>query len=288
MTIFARWLCLLSALPVLLLAPSADAALTLTWEDASGGVAGVEVARKTSTLTWVTIATVPPGVTTYVDADAVLYPQCYRVRAVDPVSGMVSPYSDEACGGVPTVLPLTLSGAGAGSGSVTLTAKPASGSTFVGWAGACSGTGACTVVGNAPVQVTAQFAASPAPPPGGADLVVAELYNPPLTMKVGVAFVARDGVKNQGTANAAPSVTRFYLSQDPARDPTDVLLSGSRRIVGLQPGQMEKGAVYVRVPAGTPPGLYYLLACVDDLSQVGEADEGNNCSASVAKGQVVP
>src|SRR5436190_7671627 len=40
---------------------------------------------------------------------------------------------------------------------VTLQAKPAAGSVFVGWGGACSGTGACSVTMNAPTTVRATF-----------------------------------------------------------------------------------------------------------------------------------
>ena len=43
--------------------------------------------------------------------------------------------------------------------SVTLTASPASGSTFLGWSGACSGTGNCNVTMNASESVTATFGA---------------------------------------------------------------------------------------------------------------------------------
>ena len=42
---------------------------------------------------------------------------------------------------------------------VTLTAAPASGSTFAGWTGACTGTGACTVTMDGAKTVTATFAA---------------------------------------------------------------------------------------------------------------------------------
>ncbi|MHB1312700.1 MAG: InlB B-repeat-containing protein [Gemmatimonadaceae bacterium] len=41
--------------------------------------------------------------------------------------------------------------------TMTLTATPASGSTFAGWSGACTGTGACTVTMSAARAVTAEF-----------------------------------------------------------------------------------------------------------------------------------
>jgi DNA-binding beta-propeller fold protein YncE len=48
---------------------------------------------------------------------------------------------------------------------VTLTAAPASGSTFTGWSGACSGTGTCQLRMNADMAVTATFTANVTPPP---------------------------------------------------------------------------------------------------------------------------
>jgi hypothetical protein len=47
-----------------------------------------------------------------------------------------------------------------GGTSVTLTATPASGSTFVGWSGGCSGTGPCTATVGVNVTITAEFARS--------------------------------------------------------------------------------------------------------------------------------
>src|SRR5205085_981351 len=43
------------------------------------------------------------------------------------------------------------------STNVTLTATPATGYSFTGWGGACSGAGACTVTMNAAKSVTATF-----------------------------------------------------------------------------------------------------------------------------------
>ncbi|MEO8460707.1 MAG: hypothetical protein ABI451_09275, partial [Dokdonella sp.] len=83
-------------------------------------------------------------------------------------------------GDIPTTYALSVAKAGSGSGtvtsnpagiscgstctanffsgnSVTLTATPASGSTFTGWSGSCTGTGTCTVAMTAARSVTASF-----------------------------------------------------------------------------------------------------------------------------------
>lgn len=54
----------------------------------------------------------------------------------------------------------TCSGSFATGTPVTLTAAPASGSTFAGWSGACTGTGTCMVTLNAATAVTASFSGS--------------------------------------------------------------------------------------------------------------------------------
>jgi hypothetical protein len=192
----ARKLLGVVAVPVtLLIAGSANAApLTLSWVDNSGGTAGFKIERKTgATGTYAQIGTTAAGVTTYQDNTVVggtTY--CYHVRAWNTAGN--SGYSNEACD-PPVVEPppppstgpvVTAVKTGAGSGtvtssppgiscgsdcfesfpsstsSVTLTATPANGSTFSGWATGCSGTGSCTVTGNSAVTVTAAFAAVPA------------------------------------------------------------------------------------------------------------------------------
>ena len=49
--------------------------------------------------------------------------------------------------------------------SITMSAVPASGSSFSGWSGACSGTGTCSVALSGNTSVTAQFAATVVTPP---------------------------------------------------------------------------------------------------------------------------
>jgi Divergent InlB B-repeat domain len=51
---------------------------------------------------------------------------------------------------------------------VTLTATPASGSTFAGWSGDCTGSGSCKVTMSQARSVTATFEKVPTPPPGTA------------------------------------------------------------------------------------------------------------------------
>ena len=49
----------------------------------------------------------------------------------------------------------------ASGSSITLTANPASGSTFTGWSGACSGTSSCTLSAKGSMAVTATFSGNP-------------------------------------------------------------------------------------------------------------------------------
>lgn len=156
--------------------------LTATWVDNSGGQAAFAVERRRDTdATFLTIADVPPGMTSFVDPaimEGIRY--CYRVKAFDGITE--SPYSEEACAALATTTSYTIAvnKTGTGTGTVgstplgincgtdcseayvtgslvTLTATPALGSKFVGWSGGCSGTSTCTVIGNAATTVTATF-----------------------------------------------------------------------------------------------------------------------------------
>ena len=165
---------------------SDGAQLTASWVDNSNGTATTRLERRLQTdVAYAAIADVAPGVTAYSDASVspgTTY--CYQVLAYDAAG--VSPYSAEACAtsGYDGYLYLTVSKAGDGAGtvastpagiqcgttcsatylagtSVTLTATPASGSTFTGWSGGgCTGTGTCTPADIDEVTVTATFAAA--------------------------------------------------------------------------------------------------------------------------------
>jgi hypothetical protein len=109
---------------------------------------------------------------------------------------------------------LSVSGEGAGSGIITgagiscpvacssselngadvvLTASPSAASTFVGWSGACTGTGACDIAMNSNEGVAANFAVKPSaggPPPGGTGSAGGSSANATSTAKAASVTVA--------------------------------------------------------------------------------------------------
>jgi subtilase family serine protease len=112
------------------------------------------------------------------------------------------------------------------------------------------------------------------------DLVEAAVGNPPANVAPGGVFTVTDTVLNQGQAAAGASTTRYYLSLDAIKDAGDTLLSATRSVGGLAPNATSPGSRSITVPAATPAGRYILLVCADDLGQVGESDNSNNCRAS--------
>jgi hypothetical protein len=113
------------------------------------------------------------------------------------------------------------------------------------------------------------------------NLVVSSVSDPPDTATGGTVFSVTDTTANSGTFRADPSTTQYYLSLDGAIGGGDILLTGSRAIPQLAAGANSTGAVDVTVPVGTAAGTYFVLACADDTTVVGESKENDNCRASV-------
>ena len=122
----------------------------------------------------------------------------------------------------------------------------------------------------------------------GPDLVETSVSNPPATVQVGSSFSVTDTVRNQGNANAGASTTQYYLSLDTRKSSDDKLLTGNRSVLALAVGATSIGSRMVRVPSETAANSYYLLACSDDTSVVGETNERNNCRASKTKVNIIP
>ena len=90
--------------------------------------------------------------------------------------------------------------------------------------------------------------------------------------------------KNQGTAAAGSSTTRYYLSLNTNKGSDDILLSETSSVGKLAAGAIAfSGTVAVMIPSTTPGGTYYLLACANDTTKVKESNETNNCVASTTQ-----
>jgi len=116
----------------------------------------------------------------------------------------------------------------------------------------------------------------------GPDLVETAVGDPPATILDGSSFSVSDTVQNIGTATAAASTTRYYLSTTTSKSGAH-RLTGSRAVPSLAPSASSSGTVTVTVSAGTAGGTYFLLACADDTFVVPETNESNNCKASAAQ-----
>jgi subtilase family serine protease len=119
------------------------------------------------------------------------------------------------------------------------------------------------------------------------DLKQISVTDPPTTVVIGASFSVRDTVQNASSlAIAVSTLTHYFLSTDPIKNGSDVLLAGSRTVPPLAGGISSTSNATVTVAASTPLGLYYLLACADDQQILAESNESNNCAASVTRVQV--
>ena len=105
------------------------------------------------------------------------------------------------------VCPSTCSHAYTANSEVTLTPAASSGSTFTGWSGACTGTGACQVTMSSDQAVTATFTASATPPTAGAPA-------PVLTAAPSAVTDAGAGFSGSVNPNGLPTTVHFEYGLD--------------------------------------------------------------------------
>lgn len=115
------------------------------------------------------------------------------------------------------------------------------------------------------------------------DLVVSNLSNPPIAAAPEQTFSINSTVKNAGSKKAASSTMRFYLSQDASKGASDTRFAAEQAVQALRPKKIATSTTELAIPASAPFGKFYLLACADDLGQVREKRESNNCRAAATK-----
>jgi hypothetical protein len=107
------------------------------------------------------------------------------------------------------------------------------------------------------------------------DLVVLTPAASPSTVVSGQTSTASCSVKNQGTASAAASVLKYYLSANNTYEATDALLASSN-VATLAAGASAAASSLVTIPAATAAGTWYIVFFADANLAVAESNETNN------------
>ncbi|MBK7001893.1 MAG: DUF1566 domain-containing protein [Rhodoferax sp.] len=168
----------------------------------------------------------------------------------------------------------TCSAALASGTSVTLTATPATGSTFTGWSGACSGTGTCTVSMGAAQNVTATFAQSVAAP-------VCILSADPVSITAGASSTL--------TATCNPTASSYTWTGGTCAGTTGATCTvtpaatTTYTVAGTNTGGTGAAAsATVRLTSSSTPTDMVAYYCFDDPSNLGKdcSTNGNNGAVS--------
>lgn len=162
----------------------------------------------------------------------------------------------------------TCSASFASGTNVTLTANPASGSTFGGWSGSCSGTGSCSVSMTQARSVTASFNASASAP---ADLALTMLDAQDGTYAPGDTLVVENKTENiGGTVSDSYRIT-FYASTNATISSSDIHIGFVDR-GALNPGSIHHFNTSPTLPSGMSSGQYYIGA----ILTINDANSANN------------
>ena len=120
-----------------------------------------------------------------------------------------------------------------------------------------------------------------------ADLIVlnVRLPAPPVTVVRGGTVVLTAVVRNQGLGAAGASTVKFSLVLSPGAAPIQKI-PGTVPAPAVAAGKKEPAVATITIPTSTPPGSYFVRACVDWLNGVDETSNENNCGISPEKIQV--
>jgi hypothetical protein len=107
--------------------------------------------------------------------------------------------------------------------------------------------------------------------------LVAKLGTVPRSAAPGDVVHVPYTVTNAGHGDADPSTTRLYLSQDATvGDSNDIILDPSIGTSALDAGASETQSVAVKIPKGTKPDRYYIIAVANADQAIDERDGGTS------------
>lgn len=121
---------------------------------------------------------------------------------------------------------------------------------------------------------------------GSPDLVIQSAASTPLTVTAGQTTTASCTVYNQGTAAAAASNLKYYLSADNSYGAGDTYLA-TDAIASLAAGSGSAVSELLTIPSATAAGTWYILFVADADAQVAESNEANNVASVAITVQVV-
>lgn len=110
---------------------------------------------------------------------------------------------------------------------------------------------------------------------GSPDLIVQTPATTPTALNAGQTTTASGTVKNQGTAVAAASSLKYYLSSDNAYSAGDVYLA-TAAVASLTASATAAVNNVLTIPSNTAAGTWYILFFADFDLQVAESNETNN------------
>ena len=141
-------------------------------------------------------------------------------------------------------------------------------SSFVGWSGACSGTGSCVVTMNTATSVTATFNTTLP------DLRLTDVSFP-VSVSPGETLVLPNTVINEGGGDASGFHVVFYLSDDPVITADDTSLGG-RYVASLAAGASNSATTSFILSKTLTAGMFYIGAMADMNNAITESKESNN------------
>jgi hypothetical protein len=110
---------------------------------------------------------------------------------------------------------------------------------------------------------------------GSPDLIVLYPAALPTALTAGQTTTASCTVQNQGSASAAASNLKYYLSTDNAYSAGDTYLA-TDAVAILATGASVSKSMVLTIPSATAAGTWYILFFADADAQVAESNEGNN------------